>query len=487
MVTPATQILPEKLPMWIGGQQVHTSNSAPNLNPSDIAAILPQAYRGDGSHVRSAVHAAQDALQAWSKTTSEFRHDILLRAATEILATRDRLGVLLASEEGKTLREATAEVVRAGRIFQYFAAEAVRNCGASIDSVRPQISTEIRREPVGVVGIIAPWNFPIAIPAWKIAPALAFGNTVVFKPAEYVPATAWALVDILHRAGLPSGVLNLVFGRGSEVGQAMLETSDINAISFTGSQAVGGMVAKACAQHSRKFQLEMGGKNPLIVLDDADLDRAVSSAIDGAFFSTGQRCTASSRLIVTETIYGQFIERCLERIRGLNTGHALEDNTDIGPVVSQSQLDGILAAVDIARQQGGNIRSDGNSISSNSQGHFLSPILITDTTPDMTINRDEVFGPVASVIRVRDYDEALSVANDTAFGLCAGICTQSLKHASHFKENAKVGMVMVNLPTAGVDYHVPFGGTKASSMGAREQGPAAREFYTQMKTAYTFA
>lgn len=477
-------MLPQQLPMWIGGEQVSTSSVTPNINPSDISEELPSACAGDGSHVQIAIEAAQRAFPAWSQSGAEQRHDVLMRAGTSLLEQREQLGELLAREEGKTRKEAVAEVARAGRIFQYFAGETMRGDGRSLPSVRKDIDVETRREPVGIVGVICPWNFPMAIPAWKIAPALAFGNCVVFKPAEYVPASAWALVDILHRSGLPSGVLNLVYGPGSVVGHAMLESPLINALTFTGSQAVGGQVASASARHGRKVQLEMGGKNPLVVLDDADLDRAVDCAIDGAFFSSGQRCTASSRLIVTDGIANAFVERCLERIRHLKTGHALAPDTDIGPLVSESQLETVTGLVQKARDEGGVLRSDGRTVSATTEGYFLSPVLITDTDNLMTINREEVFGPVASVIRVRSYEEALEVANDTPFGLCSGICTQSLKYARHFRANARTGMVMVNLPTAGVDYHVPFGGTKGSSLGQREQGFAAQEFYTQLKTTY---
>ncbi|MEO9787794.1 MAG: aldehyde dehydrogenase family protein, partial [Aurantimonas coralicida] len=335
------------------------------------------------------------------------------------------------------------------------------------------------------VGIITPWNFPMVIPAWKIAPALAWGNTVVFKPAELAPGCAWALADILQRAGLPAGVLNLLTGPGSVVGQMMLDDARVDAISFTGSQATGARVMAASAPLQRKVQLEMGGKNPLVVLDDADLDRAVAAAVDGAYFSTGQRCTASSRLIVTERIHDRFVSAVAERLAGLRTGHALEEGTDIGPVVDEAQLRIDEAAIARARAQGGSLRVGGDRVTQATEGFFLTPALITETTSDMAINREEVFGPVASVIRVRDYDEALATANDTDFGLCAGICTESLKYASDFKRNARAGMVMVNLPTAGVDYHVPFGGTRASSFGPREQGAFAAEFYSTVKTAYT--
>ena len=369
-------------------------------------------------------------------------------------------------------------------VFKFFAGEALRIAGEKIDSIRPGVEIEITREPVGVVGVITPWNFPIAIPAWKIAPALAFGNAVVFKPAGLVPGCAWELADILARAGLPGGVFNLIMGRGSIVGEAMLNHPGIAGISFTGSVETGAHVAARCAARLAKVQLEMGGKNPLIVLDDADIPGAVNCAVQGAFYSTGQRCTASSRLIVTEGIHDRFVESTIERMNTLRVGDALDAGTDIGPVVDQSQMEKDLEYLELGRQEGATLATGGQRLKREKEGYYLEPALFTDTAPDMRINRDEIFGPVASVIRVKSYEDALSVANDTPFGLSGGICTTSLKHASHYKKNAQVGMVMVNLPTAGVDYHVPFGGRKGSSYGSREQGRYAVEFYTTVKTAY---
>ncbi|MEP2532114.1 aldehyde dehydrogenase family protein [Shimia sp.] len=472
-------------PLLINGEQIASTEAVENINPSDTKDVIDRYSIAGVSETQMAISAAQGAFFEWSRSGVQTRHHILKTVSDEILARRNELGELLAREEGKTLPEAIGETVRAAQIFDFFAGEALRLTGETVPSVRPGVGVEITREPVGAVGIIAPWNFPIAIPAWKIAPALCYGNTVVFKPAELVPGCAWALVDIIHRAGAPAGVINLVTGPGYIVGQTMLDSPDIDAISFTGSVATGKVVAGACTTHMRKFQLEMGGKNPLVVLDDAELDVALDCAINGAFFSTGQRCTASSRLIVTEGIHNRFVEELAERVRGLTVGHALRQDTQIGPVVDEMQMQQDLDYIDIGVSQGGNLRAGGDLVTCETKGHFLQPALITDTTNDMRINREEVFGPVASVIRVKDYDEALQVANDTEFGLSSGICTTSLKHATHFKRNAQAGMVMVNLPTAGVDYHVPFGGSKGSSYGAREQGKYAAEFFTTVKTAYT--
>ncbi|MGN6584301.1 MAG: aldehyde dehydrogenase family protein, partial [Rhizobiaceae bacterium] len=441
--------------------------------------------RGTREHAETAIDAARTAFPAWARSGIQQRHDILKKVSDEIMARKDELGLLLAREEGKTVPEATGEVIRAGQIFDFFAGEVLRLAGEKIASTRPGIDVEITREPVGVVGIITPWNFPIAIPAWKIAPALAYGNTVVFKPADLAPGSAWALSDIIVRAGVPEGVFNLVMGRGSVVGDAMLNSPHIDAITFTGSVATGKKVAAACVEHMRKFQLEMGGKNPLVVLDDADLKTAVEVAANGAFFSTGQRCTASSRLVVTEGIHDQFVSALAERLKGLVVDDAVKNGTHIGPVVDQNQLDQDISYIDIGQKEGATLAWGGERLNRDRPGFYLQPALFTDTQPDMRINREEIFGPVASVQRARDYEEALALANDTIFGLSSGICTTSLKHASHFKRNSEAGMVMVNLPTAGVDYHVPFGGRKGSSYGPREQGRYAAEFYTTVKTAYT--
>jgi len=373
--------------------------------------------------------------------------------------------------------------MRAGYLFKFFAGEVVRQSGEVLASVRPGIKVEITREPVGVVGLITPWNFPIAIPAWKIAPALAYGNCVVLKPADLVPGCAWALAEIIARAGVPAGVFNLVMGRGSVIGEALSRHSGIDAVSFTGSAAVGKRVAQNCAARLAKVQLEMGGKNPQVVLDDADLDTAVNVSLQSAFFSTGQRCTAASRLIVTQGIHDRFVKALTEKMRSLKVDDALKDGTDIGPVVDPKQLEQDLHYISLGKKEGAKLFG-GERLKRAAEGYYLEPALFTETTPQMTINRDEIFGPVACVIRVKDYDEALAVANDTPYGLSSGIATTSLKYAEHFKRNSAAGMVMVNLPTAGVDYHVPFGGRKGSSYGPREQGRYAVEFYTTVKTAY---
>ena len=467
----------------IAGEWVPGSLS-PNRSPSDLTDVIGEFAHADAGQTRLAVAEAKKAFPQWAAGSIQERSNILDKAGTEILARKDELGRLLAREEGKTLPEAIGEVMRAGQIFKFFAGEAVRVGGEKLPSVRPGVEVEITREPVGVVGLITPWNFPIAIPSWKIAPALAFGNTVVFKPAQWVPGCAWALADILVRAGVPPGVFNLVMGSGSVVGETLVKHPDVAAISFTGSVATGRDIAVKAVSRMAKLQLEMGGKNPLVVLDDADMPTAVNAAVQGAFFSTGQRCTASSRLIVTEKIHDRFLAAMLEKLKTLRVDHALTPGTDIGPVVERVQLQTDLDYIETGKKEGAVLAFGGDQLKRDTEGYFLAPALFTDATNSMRIAREEIFGPVACMIRAKDYDEALAVANDTEFGLSAGIITSSLKHASHFKRHSQAGMVMVNLATAGVDYHVPFGGRKGSSYGPREQGAYAVEFYTVVKTAY---
>jgi aldehyde dehydrogenase (NAD+) len=469
---------------WIAGQWVEGQGSRVNENPSDKADPVGTYAAASAQQVNDAVAAAKKAFHAWSRSSPQVRSDILDKVGTEILARKEELGRQLSREEGKTLAEGIGEATRAGQIWKWFAGEALRIHGDKMAGLRPGTDAEVIREAVGVVGIITPWNFPIAIPSWKAAPALAFGNCVVLKPADLVPASAWSIADILSRAGVPEGVFNLVMGSGSVVGNAIINHKDVSAVTFTGSTKTGMSVAEACVKRLARVQLEMGGKNPMVVLDDADLDIAVEASFNGAFISTGQRCTASSRLIVQQGIHDKFVAAMIERLKKTKIDNALEAGTEIGPVVDQRQLDQDMSYIDIAQKEGAKLAWGGELLNRKTQGFYLNCALITETKNDMRINREEVFGPVASVIRVKDYDEALAVANDTEYGLVGGICTTSLKHASHFKRNIETGMAMVNLPTAGVDYNVPFGGRKNSSFGPREQGELAREFFTLVKTAY---
>jgi alpha-ketoglutaric semialdehyde dehydrogenase len=472
---------------FINGEWLDGFEAKPNFNPSDITDVVGDFAQADKAQTETAIAAAQAAASSWANTTPQQRADILETAGIELLARKDEIGRLLSREEGKPLANGIAETTRAAQIFKFYAQEALRIEGVSVPSVRAGVDVAVTREPLGVVGMICPWNFPIAIPAWKMAPALAYGNTVVFKPADLVPGSAWALVEILSRAGLPRGVLNLVMGRGSVVGQAMLDSRGINAISFTGSVETGAKVAMACSKRGAKYQLEMGGKNPLVILDDTNIDAAVAASIDGAFYQTGQRCTASSRLVVQDKIHDAFVEKMVVAMKALKVDHALKDGTQIGPVVDENQMAQDEKYIGVARNEGGELAWGGERLNRDTKGYYLSPALFVNTKNNMRINQEEVFGPVASVIKVKSYDEALAVANDTPFGLSSGIFTTSLKHATDFRKKSAAGMVMVNLATAGVDYHVPFGGRKGSSYGAREQGRHAADFYTSIKTAYTFA
>ena len=470
----------------IAGEWCRGADVTRNLNPSDLTDVVGLYAAGEAADVARAAAAAAEAQRAWFEGGSQPRADLLDRIATMIEARATEIGTMLAREEGKILPEAIAETKRAAQIFRFFAGEALRIPGQAVASVRPSVDVEVMREPVGVVGLITPWNFPIAIPAWKIAPALAYGNAVVLKPADLTPGTAHLLAQIIHEAGCPAGVFNLVMGAGSTVGQAIVDDPLIGAISFTGSVPTGRRIARSAAEHMKKVQLEMGGKNPMVVLDDADLPTAVAACLNGAFFSTGQRCTASSRLIVQAGIHDAFVAELARQAGALRVGTALESETQIGPVASAAQLDGNLSYVALAAEEGCDVQG-GERLNGPTEGYFQRPALFVGATNTMRVAREEIFGPCAAVIKVADFDEALAVANDTEFGLSAGICTASLKHAREFKRRAQAGMVMVNLPTAGVDYHVPFGGRKGSSYGPREQGSYAAEFYTTVKTAYSFA
>lgn len=472
---------------YIAGEWVTGQSATANINPSDTDEVIGEFARGSVADARAAIDAAEAALPVWLGLGIQRRSDILDQIGNTILARKADLGQLLSREEGKTLPEGIGEAARAGYIFKFFAAELLRQSGDLIDSVRTGLDVSVTREPVGVVGMITPWNFPIAIPAWKIAPALAYGNTVVFKPAELVPGSAHALAEIIVEAGVPAGVFNLVMGSGREVGNEIVNNPKVTAISFTGSVPTGRHIAAQAGIRLARVQLEMGGKNPLVVLDDADLEIAVDCAVNGAFFSTGQRCTASSRLVVTRGIHDRFVDAVQAKMETLVVDHALKEGTHIGPVVDENQLEQNLKYIRIGRDEGADLVCGGARVDRATPGFYMTPAVFVGTTPDMRINREEIFGPVASIQLADDYDHALALANDTEFGLSTGIVTQSLKHASHFKANAKAGMVMVNVPTAGVDYHVPFGGTKGSSFGSREQGTYAKEFYTTVKTAYTFA
>ncbi|WBM30519.1 MULTISPECIES: aldehyde dehydrogenase family protein [Pseudomonas] len=469
---------------WVEGQAVST-----NINPSDTRDIIGHYARASEAQAQAAFAAASEALAEWAAWGPQQRSDALDSIGSEILARRDELADLLAREEGKALPDARGEVLRAGQIFKFFAGECLRLPGELLASTRPGMTVEITREPIGVVTVITPWNFPLAIPAWKIAPALAYGNTVVFKPAELVPGCAWVLAEIISRAGLPAGAFNLVMGSSREIGNVLLNDPRLAAISFTGSEGTGRKVAQAAVGRPggmARFQLEMGGKNPLVVLDDADIEVAVACALDGAYHATGQRCTASSRLIVTDKVHDRFVAAMLAKLPGLQVGDARNPATRIGPVVDAAQLAQDVDYIQLGQREGAELVYGGQAIAEveGKPGFYLTPALFVGASPAMRICQEEIFGPVAAVIRVADAEQALAVANATPYGLSAGVCTTSLKQAARFKRGLQAGMVMINAPTAGVDPHAPFGGRKGSSYGPREQGRYAAEFFTQVKTSY---
>ena len=470
---------------YINGQWVGSAAVIENINPSDTSDVVGLYAKASPQDCLAAIAAANTAFDGWSQSGLEQRKQILDFIGAELIARSGEIGEILAREEGKTRAEGVGEVHRSGQFFQYYGAEALRLMGENTQSVRPGVDVEVHREALGVIGIVTPWNFPLAVAAWKVAPALAYGNAVVLKPAELVPASAWILADIISRSGLPAGVFNLVMGSGRDVGETLCTSPDIQAVTFTGSVGVGRHIARNAIDNMARVQLEMGSKNALVVLDDADIDVAVNCALAGGYFGTGQKCTASSRIIVQAGIHDAFVEKLSTAVGKLVVGHALGEGSQIGPVVDARQLAQNLEYMQIAKDEGAQLVVGGERLQLDTEGYFMSPALFINTTNQMRINREEVFGPIACVIKVASYEEALEVSNDSDFGLTSGIITSSLKYAGHFKRHSKSGCVMVNLPTAGTDYHVPFGGRKNSSYGAREQGQYAREFYTIIKTNYS--
>ncbi|MBE8606143.1 aldehyde dehydrogenase family protein [Vibrio sp. OPT10] len=470
--------------LYIGGEWQAGVSTVANINPSDISENIGNFAQASAEQVQQAISAAKHAQPEWEKTPIERKQAVLQAIGNELIARCDELGTLLSREEGKPFAEGRGEIYRAGQFFQYFAAEVLRQIGDNAESVRPGVSVEVTREAVGVIGIISPWNFPTATAAWKIAPALAFGNSVIWKPANLTPASAVALTEIIHRQGMPAGTFNLVLGSGSKVGDALINSKEVNGVSFTGSVDTGRKVAAATAPNFVRCQLEMGSKNALVIADDADIQTAVDATIAGSFSGAGQKCTASSRLVVMDSIHDQYVEALIKRMSELKVGHALEEGVFMGPVVDGNQLEANLGWVEKARQSGGELAFGGERLSRKHEGFYMSPTLFLNTKNDWEVNQEEVFAPMASVIRVADLEEAIATTNDTRFGLTGGIITQSLRTSAMFKQQAQTGCVMVNLPTAGTDYHVPFGGRKESSFGPREQGQYAKEFYTVVKTAY---
>ena len=470
---------------FIAGEWLAGVSEIANINPSDLSDNIGLFAQANSAQLQLALESAQTAQHEWAKSGLETRYTALMNIGNELIANCEELGTLLAREEGKTQPEGKGEIYRSGQFFTYYAAEVLRQIGDNAESVRDGIEVDVRREPVGTVAIISPWNFPTATAVWKIAPALAFGNAVIWKPANIVPASAVALARIIEKQDLPKGLFNLVMGSGSSIGQQLIESPLINAISFTGSVPVGREIAKAAVANFTRVQLEMGSKNALAIMDDADLDIAVACALGGAFGSTGQKCTASSRLVVHERIHDEFVDRLVEGASQMVVGHALEAGTQMGPVASEVQLTQNLENIELAKKEGAELRCGGERVERATEGYYMTPAVFTGTRNDWQVNREELFAPMACVIKVASYEEAIDTVNDTRFGLTAGIITTSLARATHFRRHARTGCVMVNLPTAGTDYHVPFGGRGESSYGPREQGQYAKEFYTHVKTAYT--
>lgn len=476
--------MPETYSNFIAGAWVDADNHFPSVNPSDTADTLGRFAQAAPGDIDAAVEAARPAARDWQRRGPEARQKVLATVGRELMERSTELGELLSREEGKPRAEGVGEVYRAGQFFEYFAAESVRQIDEKTDSVRAGVEIDVQREPLGVVAVVSPWNFPVATASWKIAPALAYGNAVVWKPAEETPAMACALAEIIARQDMPAGLFNLVMGPGEGVGDVLVSHTGIDAVSFTGSLEVGRRIAAAAVSNLTRFQLEMGSKNALLVMDDADIDVAVQCAVAGAYSGTGQKCTASSRLVVHRPVHDAFVDKLKVALNGLTVGNALHEGTQIGPVVSAAQLDADLAYADLAREEGCTHVAGGERVSLDTDGYFMSPALFIHSTNDMRVNREEMFAPIACVIEVDSYEEGLAAVNDTEYGLTSGIVTRSLARATHFRRHAETGCVMVNLPTAGTDYHVPFGGRKHSSFGPREQGRHAVEFYTQMKTSY---
>jgi aldehyde dehydrogenase (NAD+) len=466
---------------YVDGAAIAAPISFEHRNPADPADLCVAFPQADAALIDTAIGAAGRACDAMRRRGIEQRADALAAIGRGIVAEADTLAVLIARETGKVLGDARGEVIRAARIFDFFAGETLRNVGERFASTRPGVTVEVDFTPVGVIAIITPWNFPIAIPAWKIAPAIAFGNAVVWKPSELSSATAAALMAIIARSGLPAGAVNLVLGAG-DTGASLTGNAGLDAISFTGSERTGGAVRRAATERGIRVQTEMGGVNGLIVLADADIDNAVECVVNGAFHAAGQRCTATSRVIVEDAIADQLTARIVERMKALPMGDPRAPGMVVGPLASMGQKERIADQVRAIEALGLAPIMGGSGL--HAPHAFFHPTLFVDAPIDSSLTHEEIFGPVAAIFRVSDFDAAIGALNANRFGLSAGICTRSLAHAEAFKQHARAGMLMINQPTAGVDYHAPFGGVAASSYGPREQGRLARQFYTNVKTVY---
>jgi len=473
---------------FIGGKWIDSASgrTVPNINPADTNDIIGEAQVCTRDEARSAVEAAYAAFKAWRKTPAPARGKILMKVARLMEERNEELAQLLTREEGKTISEARGEVKRATNVVEFCAGETRRLNGETIQSELPDNFAYTIKEPHGVVALVTPWNFPIAIPAWKIAPALAAGNTVVFKPASNTPATAVRLTEIFVEAGIPDGVLNLVIGSGSEAGDEIINHPAVRAVSFTGSNEIGTKMYAEVAKRGIPFQAEMGGKNPVVILDDCDLDLTIEHTAQGAFGSTGQRCTATSRAIVVNSIADKFVEKIVERARSFKIGAGADESSHIGPSVDKSQFETVLKYIEIGKEDGATLLCGGGKASGDGldNGYFVEPTVFDHVTPDMRIAREEIFGPVLSIFRVKDLDEAMIYANDTEYGLSSSIFSNDYNSISRFVDEIESGMTHINSPTTGGEAHIPFGGIKATGIGAREQGSTALDFYTELKVVY---
>ncbi|MEX2263700.1 MAG: aldehyde dehydrogenase family protein [Bryobacteraceae bacterium] len=471
---------------YIRGEWVTGKGTFENRNPANTGDLIGNFVKASAQDVVDAAAAAEEALPGWAGMTAPGRGNVLYKTADILERRFDEISAEMTREEGKTLPEAKGEVRRSINIFRYFAAEGSRMPGAVVPSERDRVHMFAIRKPIGVAALITPWNFPSAIPAWKLAPSLICGNTVVLKPASASPLSSWRIVEALHEASVPKGVVNFVAGSGGEVGSALVNAKPVKAISFTGSCDIGNWLHAEASKRKLRIQLEMGGKNPTIVLADADFNTAVENVVNGAFFSTGQKCTATSRAIVEDAIYDRFVEALVVRTKKLKVGDGMQPGIDIGPLVDQGQLDTVLRYVEIGRKECGEPRVGGNRLTTEGRdkGYFVEPTLFADVAEEATIAREEIFGPVLAVMRAKDFDDAMRIANNIPFGLSASIQTTNLSRMFDYVNRMEAGLLTVNLPSAGVEYQLPFGGSKESSFGPKEQGQAALEFYTDYKTVY---
>ncbi len=453
-------------------------------NPADQDEVIGKGFLASRREAETAIAAAGEALPAWSRMPAPKRGEIVERAADLLRAEQDDVARLLTREEGKTFADARGEIYRAYNVLNYTAGQSRRMGGVTIPSELPKNFAYTVRQPLGVVALITPWNFPICIPAWKIAPALVAGNTVVFKPSSTTPLTAARLVDIFERAGLPPGVLNLLVGSSADVGDLLMSDSRIRGISFTGSTENGTQIYTSCASRGIKAQCEMGGKNPVIVLEDADLNLAADGIVSGAFGSTGQRCTATSRAILQDSIADDMVARLRDRVSKWKVGNGLDPDVQMGPLVSQQQLKTVQQYIEIGKSEGAKLVTGGGKPSGVPRGFFIEPTIFDNVRPESRIAREEIFGPVLSVIRAKSYEQAIEFANMSAFGLTSSIYTNDAGRIFDFCERIETGMVHVNSPTMGGEAQIPFGGMKSSGIGEREQGPSALDFYTDVKVIY---